>query len=178
MNITELEITGCYLIESKKFNDNRGVFVKTFQQEMFLSSGINVHFAEEFYSVSHKNVIRGMHFQLPPADHEKFVFCAVGAVLDVFVDIRKGSKTYGQYMAIELNSENAISIYLPKGIAHGFLSLKDNSLMVYKASTVYAPAYDTGICWNSFGFNWPIQEPIVSERDSKFLGLDDFISPF
>lgn len=178
MNINELKIPGCYLIESKKFQDNRGAFVKTFQEEIFHSAGVNPHFAEEFYSISHKNVIRGMHFQRPPADHEKFVFCAAGAVLDVFLDLRKNSETYGQHMAVELDCENVKGLYLPKGIAHGFLSLKDNSLMVYKTSTVHTPACDTGIRWNSFGFDWPADKPIISERDNQLILWNEFITEF
>lgn len=178
MNITKLNISGCYLLESKKFQDQRGSFVKTYHADMFHDAGINFNFAEEFYSTSHKDVIRGMHFQIPPADHDKFVFCAKGAVIDVFLDIRKTSETYGKYISVELTGDNAKALYLPKGVAHGFLSLQNDSLMIYKTSSVHTPVCDSGIKWNSFGFEWPVTEPIISERDSKFIELNNFDSPF
>jgi dTDP-4-dehydrorhamnose 3,5-epimerase len=178
MKITELQLSGCFLIESPKFSDVRGSFVKTYHESVFKDLGIDMKIAEEFYSFSKKDVIRGMHFQLPPSDHDKFVYCANGAVLDVFLDIRKESATFGQYLAIELSSENARSLFLPSGIAHGFLSLADNSLMVYKTSTVHNPIKDAGISWNSFGFEWPVDTPIISDRDLKHIPFSDFNTPF
>ncbi|MGV7962402.1 dTDP-4-dehydrorhamnose 3,5-epimerase [Photorhabdus tasmaniensis] len=168
MRITQLKLNGCYLIEPKKFTDERGVLVKTYHESIFVENNLRFSFKEEFYSISAKNVIRGMHFQVPPEDHEKIIYCAIGRVLDVFLDIRSNSPTFGQFIAIELSSENAFQLYLSKGIAHGFLSLEDNSMMVYKTSTVHAPEYDKGIKWDSFGFNWPISEPILSVRDKQF----------
>ncbi|PDO89447.1 dTDP-4-dehydrorhamnose 3,5-epimerase [Kosakonia sacchari] len=178
MKITEVQFPGCFLIESSKFIDTRGGFVKTYHQKIFEENGIAMHFAEEFYSVSKKNVLRGMHFQLPPSDHEKLVYCLSGAVLDVFLDLRKESLTYGQSMGIELSGENTRALFLPKGIAHGFLSLEDNSVMIYKTSTVHDPLKDCGIRWDSFGYNWPISSPIISERDTKHSGFTEFNSPF
>ncbi|QXF36022.1 dTDP-4-dehydrorhamnose 3,5-epimerase [Photorhabdus luminescens] len=168
MKITELKLNGCYLIEPKRFTDDRGAFVKTYHKRIFEENNLNFSFKEEFYSISAKNVIRGMHFQVPPEDHEKIVYCPKGRVLDVFLDIRSESPTFGQFMAIELNEENTFQLYLSKGIAHGFLSLEDNSIMVYKTSTVYSPEFDKGIKWNSFGFSWPISGPILSARDEQF----------
>ncbi len=178
MKITELQFPGCFLIESPKFVDKRGEFVKTYHQAIFQDNGITTHFAEEFYSVSKKNVLRGMHFQLPPSDHEKLVFCLNGAVLDVFLDLRKDSPAYGQSMGVELSGNNTRTLFLPKGIAHGFLSLEDNSVMVYKTSTVHDPLKDCGIRWDSFGYAWPVEEPIISERDTKHFIFSNFKSPF
>lgn len=178
MKITEVQFPGCFLIESSQFIDIRGGFVKTYHQKVFEENGIAMHFAEEFYSVSKKNVLRGMHFQLPPSDHEKLVYCLSGAVLDVFLDLRKESPTYGQSMGIELRGENTRTLFLPKGIAHGFLSLEDNSVMIYKTSTVHDPLKDCGIRWDSFGYKWPISSPIISERDTKHSGFTEFNSPF
>jgi len=178
MNIYELEIQGCYLVESDKFEDHRGSFSKTYHREIYNKFGIFCDFAEEFYSFSHKNVIRGMHFQLPPADHDKLVYCPSGAVKDVFLDIRKSSKTYGQFMSIELTADNRRILFLPKGIAHGFQSLVDNSLMVYKTTTVHFPSLDSGIRWDSFGFDWGIEDPIMSIKDKNLLKFDEFDSPF
>lgn len=178
MDIIELDIDGCYLIESKKFNDNRGGFLKTYHQIIYHQHGIKFDFAEEFYSLSHKDVIRGMHFQKPPTAHDKLVYCAVGAVNDVFLDIRKSSKTYGQFKKIELTSDNGRVLFIPKGIAHGFVSLTDNALMVYKTSTVHSPVNDAGIRWDSFGFDWMVEKPIISERDKNLPKLYDFETPF
>lgn len=174
MNFTKLPIKGCNLIKFDKFKDSRGDFVKTFNENVFTENGLMLNMKEEFYSLSDKDVIRGMHFQNPPADHEKFVYCASGAILDVILDIRSESETYGQFYSVELNDENCLALWLPKGIAHGFLSLKKNSLMIYKTSSVHDPEYDTGIKWNSFGFNWPIKKPIISKRDDAF---SDFNKP-
>lgn len=178
MNITELNLSGCYLIESPVFNDTRGQFIKTFHKNIFSKNGINIELAEEFYSSSKKNVLRGMHFQLPPSDHDKLVYCIKGRVLDVFLDIRKKSPTFGESIGIELSGENARSLFLPKGIAHGFLSLEDDSVMIYKTSTVHNPIKDCGILWNSFGFKWPDENPIISDRDTKHILLENFNSPF
>lgn len=178
MDINELDISGCYLIKSKQFNDYRGIFLKTFHSDIYSKFGIDFDFAEEFYSISNKNVIRGMHFQTPPADHDKIVYCPAGAVIDVFVDIRKSSKTYGQFRKIELTSENGKILFFPKGIAHGFMSLADNSLMVYKTSTTHSPVNDAGIRWDSFSCDWGIENPILSARDKNFIKFSDFDSPF
>lgn len=178
MKITELQLSGCFLIESPKFSDMRGNFVKTYHESVFKDFGIDMQIAEEFYSFSKKDVIRGMHFQLPPSDHDKLVYCANGSVLDVFLDMRKESKTFGQCLSIELSSLNSRSIFLPSGIAHGFLSLEDNSLMVYKTSTIHNPIKDAGISWDSFGFEWPVKSPIISARDLKHPKFADFNSPF
>lgn len=178
MNISELEISGCFLIQSKRFKDHRGSFVKTYHQDIYRELSLNFDFAEEFYSLSHKNVIRGMHFQTPPEDHDKIVYCPVGAVNDVFVDIRKSSKTYGQFKEIELTEDNGCILLLPKGIAHGFVSLTDNTLMVYKTSTTHSIVNDAGIRWDSFGYDWKVENPILSERDKNFIELSSFNSPF
>ena len=178
MLISELDISGCFLIESKTFKDHRGSFLKTYHRDMYGELGIDFEFAEEFYSTSHRNVVRGMHFQTPPADHEKIVYCPVGAVCDVFLDIRKNSKTYGIFKKIELNADNGRILFLPKGIAHGFLSLVDNSLMVYKTSTVHSPANDAGIRWDSFGCDWGVEQPLLSARDEGFVCFSEFKTPF
>ncbi|AUQ40670.1 dTDP-4-dehydrorhamnose 3,5-epimerase family protein [Yersinia ruckeri] len=167
MKITELNINGCYLIESNVFSDERGDFIKTTNYEVFKASGLNIPSAEEYYSRSKKDVIRGMHFQRYPDDHEKLVYCPEGEVLDVFLDLRKDSLTYGKSMSFLLNPQNKRSVFLAKGIAHGFLSMKENTLIVCKTSTIYSPTLDSGIRWDSFGFEWPVEKPIISEKDKK-----------
>ena len=178
MTIIEQPLPGVCLIEPKIFKDGRGDFVKTFHAGIFQDFGIAFQPVEEFFSTSRLGVLRGMHFQLPPHDHAKLVYCVRGRVLDVLVDLRTGQPTYGQVAAAELSRENSRLFYIPTGIAHGFLALEEDSVMVYKTSTVHAPSHDAGIRWDSLGFDWPVTQPVISERDQKFPALKDFISPF
>lgn len=153
--------------------------MKTFHKDIWSELGVPlVHQAEEFWTTSAKGVLRGMHFQVPPHDHEKTVTCLAGRVLDVLLDLRMDERTFGQVWASELSPENARVLVIPKGIAHGFLSLEEASLVFYKASTVHNPQCDCGIRWDSFGFQWPVKVPIQSERDRTLPKLVDFKSPF
>lgn len=171
-------LAGCYKFNPKVIGDARGRFVKIFHEPSYAALGLETNFAEEYYSVSHKNVIRGLHFQVPPMDHVKMVYCLEGHALDVVFDLRVGSPTYGQYEIFELNAINSSSIYIPKGMAHGFCALSENTIMVYKVSTVYSPTHDAGILWNSVGVQWPISEPVLSARDQNFPAFKQFESPF
>jgi len=172
------KLAGCFELQPKVFDDARGRFVKVFHEQTFAAQGLETNFAEEYYSVSHKNVIRGLHFQLPPMDHVKMVYCVEGDVLDAVVDLRVGSPTYRQYALFELDAAKANSIYIPKGMAHGFCALSERAIMVYKVSTIYSPAHDAGVLWNSVGIPWPITEAILSARDEGFPTLENFVSPF
>lgn len=172
------QIEGCFEMQPKVMGDERGRFVKVFHEQAFSAQGLETKFAEEYYSVSHKNVIRGLHFQLPPMDHVKMVYCVAGEVLDVVVDLRVGSPTYGQHAMFELSAAKANSIYIPKGMAHGFCVLSEQAIMVYKVSTVYSPAQDAGILWNSVGIQWPITDALMSVRDQGFPTFEQFKSPF
>jgi dTDP-4-dehydrorhamnose 3,5-epimerase len=174
----ETQITGCFEIRPRILNDDRGSFVKTFHYDAFKALGIQTEFKEEYYSKSKKNVIRGLHFQQPPFDHEKLVYCTAGEVLDVAVDLRRDSKTYGRYVTFNIDAVKGAMVYLPKGIAHGFVVLSEEATMMYKVSTVYAPESDSGILWSSIDFMWPVETPIVSMRDSSFAPLHQFDSPF
>ncbi len=178
MNIQPTKIDGVFIIETDIFRDDRGLFVKTFNKDVFTENNLSVDFAESFYSISNKNVLRGMHIQLPPKDHSKLVFVTKGAVLDVVLDIRKGSPTYGQYAAAELSEKNRKMIYMPPGCAHGFLSLEDDTCTVYLQTSTYSREHDTGIEINSFGMDWKVKEPIISKRDREFDTMEKFISPF
>ena len=180
MEIQELDIEGCFLITPKIFKDTRGNFIKTFNSDLYAEYGLSLDFKEEYYSVSHKGVLRGMHFQMPPHDHAKMVYCAKGSVFDAFIDLRKDSSTYKKHLTIELSESNKNILVLAEGIAHGFCSLEDDTLMVYKTTTVYEPQSDTGILWNSAGIKWPslVKENLISERDASFQELDCFNSPF
>lgn len=176
--IKTTRLPGCFELQPKAFEDSRGRFVKVFNAQTFTDFGLETVFVEEYYSTSKKNVIRGMHFQIPPMDHIKLVYCAQGAVLDVVIDLRIGSPTYKQSNILEISAAKANSLYIPKGMAHGFCSLTDQSILVYKVSTTYAPAHDSGILWHSVGVDWPAKQPILSARDQSFSPLTNFVSPF
>ncbi len=166
-----------WLVNLTRIEDFRGAFIKTVSQSLLKTLRVEFDLQEEYCSISKKNVIRGMHFQLPPYDHIKMVYCLTGAVLDVLLDLRLGPG-YGKFYSIELNENSPKLLIIPKGIAHGFKSLEDNSVMVYKTSSEYAPEYDAGILWNSFGFDWGLSDPILSQRDHLHPHLDRFRSPF
>jgi dTDP-4-dehydrorhamnose 3,5-epimerase/CDP-3, 6-dideoxy-D-glycero-D-glycero-4-hexulose-5-epimerase len=177
MKFKEEILPGCFVIEPVKFKDHRGVFVKTFHELLFKEAGVVFETREEFYSVSTKDTLRGMHFQIPPHDHDKLVYCTRGRVLDVLLDLRAGP-SFGKSVSVELSAENMLELFIPKGIAHGFLSLSDESLMLYKTSTFHNPQYDRGIRWNSFGFDWGLRAPITSKRDDEHPEFAAFETPF
>lgn len=177
MEILKELLPGCFLIKPTRFEDQRGIFVKTYHEGLFKTLGVNLDIKEEFYSVSRKNVVRGMHFQLPPHAHEKLIYCTFGKVIDVVLDLRKGPG-FGKFASVKLSGSCAQSVFIPKGIAHGFMSLSDQTLMLYKTSTFHASMFDAGIRWDSFGFDWKMKEPIVSARDAKHSSFSDFFSPF
>lgn len=176
--VTNEPMVGLKVLQPSIFGDTRGSFIKSYNSQEWEKIGIKFSLEEEFFSTSKRDVIRGMHFQLPPYAHNKVVYCIRGEVLDVVLDIRKDSKTCGHSFAISLSAENRTILYIPKGFAHGFLSQSDFSCMVYKTDKVYAPEYDAGILWNSFGFQWPIVNPVISDRDATFPEDTDFDSPF
>lgn len=178
MQITALEIPGAFLVSPRVFRDARGGFVKSFVGTAFSALGLRTDFIEQYHSTSIPGVIRGMHFQLPPHQHAKLVYCAIGEVTDVFLDLRRGSPTYGRFGSVPLSAENGHAIYLPPGLAHGFLATREPALMVYNVTSEYQPSHDAGIRWDSFGFPWGVSEPVVSDRDAGFVGLDGFQSPF
>ncbi len=179
MKIVAQPFRNTYIVEPQILGDARGRFIKIFHEGLWRELGLPVaHVAEEFWSTSAKGVLRGMHFQTPPHDHAKTVTCLAGRVLDVLLDLRKGEPTFGQAWAGELASHNARVTLIPKGVAHGFLSLEDASLLLYKVSAVHSPEHDCGVRWNSFGYSWPVNDPIISPRDQTFPGLLDYRSPF
>jgi dTDP-4-dehydrorhamnose 3,5-epimerase len=178
IDIIETQLENCFVINFKKHLDNRGFFIKILEKDIFLKYNLASDFQEIYYSSSNKGVIRGMHFQLPPANHEKLVHCAKGSVIDVVVDLRKNSKTYGQCQEFHLSEKIPQAIYIPKGMAHGFLSLEDHSTLIYCVTSGYNASLDTGILWSSLTYKWPLKNPIVSERDMSFVALSEFDSPF
>ena len=176
--ITETLIPGCIQMRPRIFEDARGRFIKTFHRGSFKSLGLNTRWAEEYYSVSSLNVLRGLHFQLPPHEHDKLIHCLSGEVLDAVVDLRHGSPTFGRHVLVHLRGDDAGMIYIPRGLAHGFLALSDKAVIVYKVSAVHAPAHDTGIRWDSASIPWPAENPIVSARDASLPVFSGFETPF
>ena len=178
MELRETKISGCYELFPRILEDNRGYFVKTFHEDWFKQHQLETHFAEEYFSLSHQGVIRGLHFQVPPHEHTKIVYCVQGNVTDVVLDLRKESPTYGQFETFSLSAERANLVYISPGLAHGFEVLSESALMMYKVSTVYNSDADCGILWNSVSVPWHTKDPIISNRDQSFQVLADFRSPF
>jgi dTDP-4-dehydrorhamnose 3,5-epimerase len=178
MDLIKTPFEGLYVLQTNNFTDNRGGFQKLYNEEFFRENGLNCEFKEIYYSVNKKNVVRGMHFQTPPYDHVKMVYVSKGRILDVVVDIRKGSKTYGKCFSIELDDQQGKYLYIPKGFAHGFKALEENSIVNYVQTSCYNKEHDSGIAQNSINIDWEIENPIVSDRDLTFPSLQDFNSPF
>src|SRR5690606_4339789 len=173
-----LPLSGAFQINLPNFSDDRGSFVKIFTEPDFLDEHIDFEVRESYYSFSKKNVIRGMHFQMPPNEHSKIVCCPQGAILDVLLDLRKSSATFGHWYSAVLSADNHQALFIPEGFAHGFKSLSDNAMTLYLVSSAYEPSADTGILYNSFGLDWELEHPIVSQRDLSFPSLSLWESPF
>lgn len=171
MRIESTSIPEVKLLTLIRHTDERGFFVKTFSDTLFQEMGIHFSVAESFYSRSVKNVIRGMHFHNEPYAHDKLIFCTEGAIMDVALDIRTHSPSYGKFVQQEISLENNNALFIPKGFAHGFLTLTTHATVCYLVSGVYSAAHDDGILYNSFGMDWGVKNPIVSARDSGFNAL-------
>lgn len=177
MNLIEKSIKNLYEIKNKCFTDNRGEFIKVYSKDLYDNEQILLNIEEIYFSKSHKNVIRGMHFQTPPYDHDKLVYVTEGVILDVILDLRYNSKTFKHFEIIEI-SQNQNAVLIPKGCAHGFLTMSNTATVVYNVSSVYNQQFDDGILWNSFGFHWPVENPILSNRDQSFKSLVEYTTPF
>ena len=182
MEVIKTAIEGILIIEPKIFKDARGYFFEAFSQKVFDEKVMPIRFVQDNESMSSYGVIRGLHFQRPPFTQSKLVRCVKGRVLDVAVDIRKGSPTYGQHVAIELNEDNHRQVFIPRGFAHGFAVLSETAVFQYKCDNFYTPEADGGISIKdeSLGIDWqiPTENAILSEKDIKHLCLKDFDSPF
>ena len=178
MDIINTSIEGLFILKTTNFQDNRGCFQKLFNFDFFSQYKLATDFKEFYYSVSQKNVIRGMHFQLPPYEHIKLVYVSKGYIRDVVVDLRKSSKTFGQTFSIEMDEGEAKYLYIPPGLAHGFLSLMDGSIVNYVQTSCYSKEHDCGIAYDSIDFDWKVKNPILSGRDLAFEKLEKFNSPF
>lgn len=182
MNIIKTDIEGVVIIEPRIFTDARGYFFESFSERDFCKEVREVRFVQDNESKSSYGVMRGLHFQLPPFTQSKLVRVIKGAVLDVAVDIRKGSPTYGKHVAVELTEDNHRQFFVPRGFAHGFAVLSDEAVFQYKCDNFYAPEADGGISIldESLGIDWhiPMDKAILSEKDTKHSLLKDFDSPF
>ena len=171
-------LSECFLIRPKTFEDNRGSLTKILHHPTFESLGLTGEFSEEYFSISKKGVLRGLHFQVPPSDHIKCVTCLSGSIFDTVVDLRKASPTYGLHFSIVLDSREPMILYIPSGFAHGFMALEDDSLFLNKTTTVYDPSCDRGIRWDSCNIKWPDIKPIISQKDLDMPDILSFSSPF
>lgn len=185
MQVEKTKINGLLIITPQVFGDDRGFFVETYNATRYKKNGIDVEFVQDNLSKSQKGVLRGLHFQEEPFVQGKLVHVISGRVLDVAVDIRKDSPTYGEYVSVELSAENKKQFWVPAGFAHGFVSLENDTVFSYKCSNVYNPGCEGGILWNDekLAIDWKlkenrIDEPILSERDEKWEKFEDFKSKF
>jgi dTDP-4-dehydrorhamnose 3,5-epimerase len=178
VTFSQCDIPGCYQIQLPVHSDARGNFVKTIASSQLAGLSLETEFVETFYTVSGENVLRGMHLQLPPADHAKFVYCVAGAVMDVCLDVRRGSPEFGRHIVVELSAERHNALYLPRGVAHGFYVRQAPAIIVYHVTSEHEPTLDSGIAWNSFGAKWPTDSPLLSSRDAALTRFQDFASPF
>ena len=182
MEVINTSIEGVYIIEPKVFGDARGYFFESFSEKDFKEKVGDIHFVQDNESMSRYGVMRGLHFQCPPYAQSKLVRCAKGRVLDVAVDIRKGSPTYGQHVAVLLTEENHRQFFIPQGFAHGFAVLSESAVFQYKCDNFYHPEADGGISIldESLGIDWRLkmEEALLSEKDTKHPKLAEFDTPF
>lgn len=181
MEIKPLGLNGIYEITFDPKRDDRGYFTRLYDEMIFAEKNLTTRWVQENQSLSiYKGTIRGLHFQRPPHAETKLVRVAAGAILDVFVDLRKGSETYGQWDAIELSDEKLNMVYIPRGFAHGFCSLTERVLVIYKVDHAYTPEAEGGIRWNDDTLNiqWPTKTPVISDKDKILPSISDFVSLF
>lgn len=183
MDVRETGLPGVFLVEPRCFRDNRGFFSETYSRRALAGHGIDTVFVQDNHSLSRPaGVVRGLHFQEPPFAQAKLVRVVRGAILDVVVDIRRGSPTFGQHVAVELSAENWQQLLVPEGFAHGFCTLQPDTEIIYKVSADYAPDHDRGIFWadGDLGIDWPVTPEAVtlSDKDAGLPRLKDIISPF
>lgn len=171
MNVIRTEIPDVLILEPKVFGDDRGFFYESYNEQVFRdATGLDVQFVQDNHSRSVKGVLRGLHYQLPPAAQGKLVRCVVGEVFDVAVDVRRGSPTLGKWVGVSLSAENKRQFWIPEGFAHGFLVLSENAEFLYKTTNYYAPAQERCILWNdaTLAIRWPARiKPILSAKDAQ-----------
>lgn len=180
MKVEVTSIEGLLIIQPDVYYDERGYFLETYNKEKFKELGINFDFLQDNQSQSSKGVLRGLHFQNPPYAQGKLVCVIAGAVIDFAVDLRRKSKTYGSYFALELSEQNKTIFWIPPGFAHGFVSLQDNTIFSYKCTQVYNKHSEASIRWDDpdLAIDWKIQNPIISEKDRNAPFFKELISMF
>jgi dTDP-4-dehydrorhamnose 3,5-epimerase len=181
MEISPRKLAGTYEIHLTPRRDERGYFMRTYDEAIFQQHGLTASWVQENQSYStRKGVLRGLHFQTPPCAETKLVRVVIGAILDVFVDLRSNSASYGQWDGVELSAQNLIAVYVPKGFAHGYCTLTEETLVLYKVDSFYTPESEGGLQWNdpTLGIKWPTASPLVSPKDTKWPAFRDFFSPF
>ena len=180
MEIEEKEIKGLIEIFPKVFGDQRGFFLETFNASRYNDILRNIQFVQDNFSSSNKGVLRGLHFQNPPYSQGKLVQVITGSALDVAVDLRRNSETYGQHVKVLLSSEKRNQFWIPEGFAHGFIALEDNTIFSYKCTNYYNPQSEVTILWNDRNLNidWQIDNPIISPKDKEGVLFKDFDTPF
>jgi dTDP-4-dehydrorhamnose 3,5-epimerase len=180
MRIEALKLAGTFKIILDPRRDARGYFVRTFDKAIFEAHGLVNDWVQENESFSTRNVVRGLHFQRPPYGETKLVRAVAGRIVDVFVDLRRGSATYGEWDAIELSAENQTAVYIPRGFAHGLCTPDAEGLVAYKVDSPYRPESEGGLRWNDpdLGIPWPVTDPIVSVKDTLWPRFREFTTPF
>lgn len=176
LKVTPVKIKGLFLIEPIVHQDSRGFFLESYNEESFIRNGLNYTFIQDNHSLSRESgVIRGLHYQLNPKAQTKLVRATAGAIYDVAVDLRKDSETFGQWAGFILSEENKRQLLIPKGFAHGFCTLTTDTQVMYKVDDYYSPEHDRGIIWNDeeFNINWPVSNPILSEKDKNHPKFKD-----
>jgi dTDP-4-dehydrorhamnose 3,5-epimerase len=174
-DVEYFDIKDLILVKPRVFFDNRGYFLETYKRSDFKKIGICDDFVQDNYSLSKKGVIRGLHFQIGPKGQGKLVSVKKGKIIDVAVDVRKESATFGKYVMAELSSDNHYMLWIPEGFAHGFVSLEENTVVAYKCTNEYSKEHERGIIYNDpdIGIDWNIKNPIVSEKDLELKRLED-----
>ncbi|WP_282078378.1 dTDP-4-dehydrorhamnose 3,5-epimerase [Epibacterium ulvae] len=180
MQIEETRLAGVVILTPQRFGDARGFFSESWNRQRMLDHGIDLEFVQDNHSMSSDvGTVRGLHFQAPPHAQDKLVRCGQGALLDVAVDIRKGSPTYGHWVGVELSAENGKQLLVPKGFLHGFMTRAPQTEIIYKCTDYYAPDCDGAVAWNSCGIDWDFEgAAILSDKDAAAPALADFDSPF
>lgn len=169
---------GCWRLRLPVHGDHRGRFVKSFHAPSWAGQGLGTRFDEDFFSISHRGVLRGFHVVTPPRAGAKLVYPIQGRVFDALLDLRPGEPSYGRVLSFELDADEGDALYVAPGVAHAFLSLSDVAVMGYKTEFAHDPSTDAGVRWDSVGLDWPVADPILSARDRELPGLDDFRNPF
>jgi dTDP-4-dehydrorhamnose 3,5-epimerase len=180
MEVVETKLKGVVVFKPKVFEDARGYFLESYNRQVFHAAGVDAEFVQDNQSLSQKGVLRGLHFQNPPHAQGKLVRVITGAVFDVAVDIRKDSATYGEWYGVDLTEENKWMMYIPPGFAHGFLTLRDNTIFSYKCTNFYNKASEDCLLWNDpeIGISWNTDIPLLSDKDLQGKLIKDFKSMF